>query len=67
MKLVTEYLEQVAEFDRMAAEATNPELKASLQNQAEACYKLAVNQAKRTGLPIPARSPSQTETSSDEG
>ena len=53
VKLVTEYLEKVADFLRMAEEATDPALKASLRKQAQAYYKLAVERAKRIGQPIP--------------
>jgi hypothetical protein len=42
MKLVTEYLEQALHFHRMAAEATDPTLKESLERQAIAYRKLAV-------------------------
>jgi hypothetical protein len=55
MKLVTEYLERVAEFQRMASEAADPELKADLLKQADAYYKLAVDRAKSTGQPVPSK------------
>jgi hypothetical protein len=55
MKLVTEYLEKVAAFERMAAEAEGVALKASLQKQADDYFKIAVERAKRTGQPIPVR------------
>lgn len=57
MKLVTEYLQKVADFQRMANEAADPALRASLQKQADAYYKLAVEQAKKTGQPVPPRPP----------
>jgi hypothetical protein len=55
VKLVTEYLEKVADFERMAAEATDAKLKASLKKQADDYFKLAVDRAKRTGQPTPLR------------
>jgi hypothetical protein len=55
MKLVTEYLERVADFERMAAEATDPALKASLQKQADDYFKIAVERAKKTGQAVPLR------------
>jgi hypothetical protein len=51
MKLVTEYLEQALQFDRMAAEATDPPLKESLQNQAAAYRRLAEKRAAALNLP----------------
>jgi hypothetical protein len=45
MKVVAEYLEQAFNFDRMAAEATDPALKESFQKQADAYRKLAEKRA----------------------
>jgi hypothetical protein len=51
VKLVAEYLEQVIKFQRMAAEATDPKLKASLAQQANAYRKLAEKRAADLNLP----------------
>jgi hypothetical protein len=45
VKLIAEYLEQESKFNRMAAEATDPNLKESLTNQAIAYRKLAEKSA----------------------
>ena len=60
MKLVAEYLEQAVRFNRMAAEATDPKFKASLEKQAAAYRKLADKRAAKlnlppVNLPVPAR------------
>ncbi len=55
MKLVTEYLQQAMEFERMAAEAADPQLRADLQKQAEAYHKLAARRAAELGEPVPRR------------
>jgi hypothetical protein len=51
VKLVAEYLEQVIKFQRMAAEATDPKLKESLEQQASAYRKLAEKRAADLKLP----------------
>jgi hypothetical protein len=51
MKLVAEYLENAANFVRMAAEATDPALKASLEQQAVAYRKLAEKRSAQLKLP----------------
>jgi hypothetical protein len=51
MKLIAEYLEQEVHFERMAAEATDPKLKESLQKQAAAYRKLAEKRAPELKLP----------------
>jgi hypothetical protein len=51
VKLIAEYLEEAVKFDRMAAEATDPKLKASLQGQAAAYRKLADKRAAELNLP----------------
>jgi hypothetical protein len=43
VKLVAEYLEQAFKFSRMAAEATDPKLKESLEKQAAAYRKLGTS------------------------
>jgi hypothetical protein len=50
-KLVAEYLEHAFQFDRMAAEATDPALKDSLEKQAAAYRKLADKRAASLNLP----------------
>lgn len=60
MKLVAEYLEQAVHFHRMAAEATDPKLKESLEKQAAAYRKLADKRAAELNLPqvnLPAAVP----------
>jgi len=60
MKLVAEYLEQAVRFNRMAAEATDPKLKESLEKQAAAYRKLADKRAAEltlTPVNLPALAP----------
>jgi hypothetical protein len=45
MKLVAEYLERARQFERMADEATDPQLKDQLVQQGQAYRKLAVKRA----------------------
>ena len=54
MKLLTEYLDRSAHFERLAAEETKPKLKEALQQQAHAYRKLAAERAKKLGLPLPS-------------
>lgn len=54
MKLLTEYLEHALTFERMAAEETNPEVKAQFAQQAAAYRKLAAERAAKYGLPAPS-------------
>lgn len=51
VKLVSEYLERAVRFTRMAAEASDPKLKESLENQALAYRKLADKRAAQLKLP----------------
>ena len=51
MKLVAEYLERAVHFARMAAEESDPKLKASLEQQALAYRKLADKRAAEIKLP----------------
>jgi len=53
VKMIAEYLEHALQFERMAAEATDPALKESLAKQAGAYRKLASERAERQGLPKP--------------
>jgi hypothetical protein len=55
VKMIAEYLENALQFERMASEATDSALKASLQKQAEAYRKLASERAARLALPQPPR------------
>jgi hypothetical protein len=50
MKMIAEYLEHVLQFERMAAEATDPALKESFQKQAAAYRKLADKRAASLNL-----------------
>ena len=54
MKLLTEYLEHALSFERMAAQESNPEVKAQFQKQAAAYRKLAAERAEKYGLPPPS-------------
>jgi hypothetical protein len=54
MKLIAEYLENAIKFQAMAeSEKKNPELKIALEKQAAAYRKLAIDRAKKLGLPQP--------------
>jgi hypothetical protein len=56
VKMIAEYLEHALQFERIAAEATDPALKASLIKQSLAYHKLAVERAERLNLPRPPQS-----------
>jgi hypothetical protein len=56
MKLVADYLDRAAQFERMAAETDDPELKGQLRKQAEDYWKLATKRATQLGVPPPVRS-----------
>jgi hypothetical protein len=51
LQLIAEYLEHAFQFERMAAEATDPKLKESLKGQAAAYHKLAEKRAAQIKLP----------------
>jgi hypothetical protein len=53
VKMVAEYLEHALQFERMAAEASDPALRESLSQQAIAYRMLATDRAERMGLPRP--------------
>ena len=53
MKMIAEYLEHALQFERMAADETDPALKESLAKQAAAYRKLAAERAARLNLPAP--------------
>jgi hypothetical protein len=54
MKLLTEYLEHALQFERLAAEETNPEITAQFEGQAAAYRKLVAERAAKYGLPAPS-------------
>jgi hypothetical protein len=52
MKLIADYLENAIKFQRMADnEKNNSKLKAALEKQAAAYRRLALERAKKLGLP----------------
>jgi hypothetical protein len=53
MKMIAEYLEHALNFERMAAEETNPEVKTAFEKQAAAYRKLAADRTKKLGLDDP--------------
>jgi hypothetical protein len=53
MKMVTEYLAQAAEFERMASAENNPTFKEQLLKQAAAYRKLAKERAEKLKIPLP--------------
>jgi hypothetical protein len=53
MKMIAEYIEHAHKFEQLAAHETNPELKASLEKQADAYRKLATERAKKLGIEPP--------------
>jgi hypothetical protein len=53
VKLVTEYLLEAVKFERMAREASAPELKAAFEKQAADYRKIAVKRANEVGVPPP--------------
>ena len=54
VKLLGEYLERALQFERMAAEESDPKLKAAMESQAKAYRKMAAKRAKMLGLPDPS-------------
>ena len=52
MKMIAEYLERAHQFERMAAEATDLELKARFTDQAIAYRELAEKRAETLGMPL---------------
>ncbi|MCG2631052.1 hypothetical protein L6654_30920 [Bradyrhizobium sp. WYCCWR 13023] len=54
MKLLGEYLENALQFERMAAEESDPDLKAAMKSQAKAYRNMAAKRAKMLGLPEPS-------------
>jgi hypothetical protein len=60
MKLLTEYLEHAATFERMAAEEPNPDVRKKFEKQAAAYRKLVEERAEKYGLPAPSLPPKAT-------
>ena len=54
MKMGAEYLEHALNFERMAADEANPELKADFERQAANYRKLAAERVKRLGMEPPS-------------
>jgi hypothetical protein len=54
MKMVEEYLADVANLERMANDAISEEAKVAFKTLADEYRKLAIKQAKQLGYPIPA-------------
>jgi hypothetical protein len=54
VKLLVEYLEHALQFERMASEEADPELKKALESQAIAYRKMAAKRATLLGLPAPS-------------
>jgi hypothetical protein len=48
--MIAEYLEHALQFERLAAEEPNPDLRAQLEKQAAAYRKLAAERTKTLGL-----------------
>ncbi|WMT74492.1 hypothetical protein [Bradyrhizobium sp. Ash2021] len=55
MKLIAEYLDHALQFERLAADETNPTLKVDFVRQAGAYRKLAAARAKKLGMPGPPK------------
>ena len=53
MKMIAEYLENAAQFERMAADESNIELKSKFLKQAEDYRRLAAKRATQLGVPMP--------------
>ena len=53
--MIAEYLERSLQFEQMAAEATDPAFKESLQKNAATYRKLASERAERFNLSVPLR------------
>lgn len=55
MKLINDFLERGAHFQRLAAKEANPKFKALLEKNANEYFKLAEKRAEELGLPAPQR------------
>lgn len=60
MKLITEYLQQAVQFERMAEESDDPTLKEQLLKQADDYRRLAKKRALALGVPEPGLPPRRT-------
>jgi hypothetical protein len=54
MKLLTEYIEHALQFERLAADESDPVLKKQFDEQAKAYRKLVANRAAQYGLSSPS-------------
>jgi DICT domain-containing protein len=54
MKMIAEYLEHALNFERLAAQENNPEIRAQFETQAAAYRKLVAERAAKYGLPAPS-------------
>jgi hypothetical protein len=57
MDLVLRYLENAVRLRDLAALETDPKVRADLEKQAQAYYKLAERRARERDLPIPDKQP----------
>jgi hypothetical protein len=53
VKMIAEYLDHAIQFERMAADETNPAVRMQFEKQAAAYRKLASERAAKLGLPEP--------------
>ena len=53
VKMIAEYLDHAMQFERMAADETNPAVRKQFEKQAAAYRKLASERAAKLGLPEP--------------
>jgi hypothetical protein len=53
MKMIAEYLEHALNFERMAAEEKNPQIKAVFEKQAASYRKILAERTKQLGLDDP--------------
>jgi hypothetical protein len=53
MKLLADYLDRATQFEKLAAEESNPELKRQFEHQAKSYRGLAAKRAQELGLPLP--------------
>jgi hypothetical protein len=57
LKLIHEYLEKAADFEKMAADEKDSAFKTGLLKQAGAYRNLAIERARRLHVPAPAEPP----------
>lgn len=60
MRMIAEYLEHAIRFEQMAEQATDPQFKDSLLQQAAAYRKLAEQRAKKLNIALP-KQPAQSD------